>query len=124
MNMGWGILTVVSEIKNNDEQQHCQHCCSLFGCHVTNCDVAPVFHMNEMKGEEGWVDSPGLVTACVHSWVQAIVCGVGVGCRLWVAIFVFWLVMVALQLLVVVMSMVGGGGKEGWWWEKESGCVW
>jgi len=41
--------------------------------------VAPVFRMNEMKGKEGQVDSPGLVTACVCLWVQAIVRGVGIG---------------------------------------------
>jgi len=58
--------------------------------------------MNKMKGEEGQVDSPGLVTAHVRSWVQAIVHGVGIGCRLLVAVFVFWLVMVALQSLMVV----------------------
>ena len=64
--------------------------------------MAPVFCMNKMKGKEGQVDSPGLVTTCVCSWVQAIVRGVGVGCHLWAAVFVFWLVVVALQLLVVV----------------------
>jgi len=58
--------------------------------------------MNEMKGKEGQVDSPGLVTARVHSWVQAIVCGVGIGCHLWAAVFVFWLVVVALRSLVVI----------------------
>jgi len=58
--------------------------------------------MNEMKGKEGQVDSPGLVTTCVHSWVQAIIRGVGVGCSLWAAVFIFWLVMVALRLLVVI----------------------
>jgi len=58
--------------------------------------------MNEMKGKEGQVDSPGLVTAHVRSWVQAIVRGVGIGCRLLAAVFVFWPVMVALRLLVVV----------------------
>ena len=102
MNVGQGILTVGSKIKNNNEQQCCQCCCLSFGCHVTNCNVAPVFHMNKMKGEEGQVDSPGLVTARVHSWVQAIVHGVGVGCRLWLAIFVFWPVMVVLWSLVVI----------------------
>ena len=100
--MGWGILTVVSEINNNNKQQCWQCHCSSFGCHVTNRDVAPVFHMNEMKGKEGQVDSPGLVTACVCSWVQAVVRGVGIGCRLLVAVFVFWPVVVVLQLLVVV----------------------
>jgi len=84
--------------------------------------------MNEMKGEEGRVDSPGLVTARVHLWVQAVVHGVGIGCHLLVAIFVFWLVMVALRLLVVVgirgqsrravvvTSIVGSGDEHGWWW--------
>ena len=88
--------------------------------------------MNEMKGKEGCIDSPGLVTAHVCSWVQAVVCGVGVGCHLWVAIFIFWLVMVVLQSLVVigvrgqsqravvVMSIVGSGDEHGcWWWEGE-----
>jgi len=55
-----------------------------------------------MKGKEGWVDSPGLVTAHVCLWVQAIVRGVGVGCSLWAAVFVFWPVVVALRSLVVV----------------------
>jgi len=84
--------------------------------------------MNEMKGEEGQVDSPALVTTHVCSWVQAIICGVGVGCCLWAAVFIFWLVVVALQLLVVVgihgqsqrvlvvMSIVGSGDEHGWWW--------
>jgi len=84
--------------------------------------------MNEMKGKEGRVDSPGLVTARVRSWVQAVVRGVGVGCHLLAAVFVFWLVVVALQSLVVVgirgqsrravvvMSVVGGGDEHGWWW--------
>jgi len=58
--------------------------------------------MNEMKGEEGRVDSPGLVTTHVRSWVQAVIRGVGVGCHLLVAVFVFWPVVVALQLLVVI----------------------
>ena len=73
MNVGQGILTVVSKINNNNEQQCCQRHRSLFGCHITNCDVAPVFRMDEMKGEEGQVDSPGPVTAHVRLWVQAIV---------------------------------------------------
>ena len=84
--------------------------------------------MNEMKGEKGQVDSPGLVTARVHLWVQAIVHGVGVGCHLWVAIFIFWPVVVALQSLVVigihgqsrravvVTSVVVGSDEHGWWW--------
>jgi len=92
--------------------------------------------MNKMKGKEGQVDSPGLVTTCVHSWVQAVIHGVGIGCSLWAAVFIFWPVVVALQLLVVigirgqsrrvvvVTSMVGCGGKERWWWEEKSGCVW
>ena len=83
---------------------------------------------NKDLGEEGWVDSPGLVTTHVHLWVQAIIRGVGVGCHLWVAVFVFWLVVVALQSLVVigihgqsqravvVMSIVGSSDKHGWWW--------
>jgi len=58
--------------------------------------------MNEMKGEERQVDSPGLVTACIHLWVQAVVCGVGVSCSLWVAVFIFWPVMVVLWSLVAV----------------------
>ena len=33
---------------NNDIAQCC---CLSFGCHVTNRDVAPVFHMNEMTPE-------------------------------------------------------------------------
>jgi len=90
--------------------------------------MAPVFHMNEMKGEEGQVDSPGLVTAHVCSWVQAIIHGVGIGCRLLAAVFVFWPVVVVLQSLVVVgiheqsrravvvTSIVGSGDKHGWWW--------
>jgi len=57
-----------------------------------------------------------------------IVRGVGVGCSLWVAIFVFWLAVVVLQSLVVigvrgqsqrvvvVTSIVGSGDKHGWWW--------
>ena len=102
MNVGWGILTVVSEINNNNERRSWQCCHSSFGCHVTNCNVAPVFCMNEMKGEEGRVDSPGLVTAHVCLWVQAVIRGVGIGCRLLVAIFVFWPVMVALRSLVVI----------------------
>jgi len=128
MNVGWGILTVVSKINNNNERQRCQHRHSLFGCHVTNRDVAPVFRMNEMKGEEGRVDSSGLVTACVCSWVQAIVHGVGVGCRMLAAVFVFWPVVVVLRSLVVVgicgqsrravvvTSVVGGSDEHGWWW--------
>jgi len=64
--------------------------------------MAPVFCMNEMKGEEGRVDSPGLVTACVRLWVQAVVHGVRIGCCLLAAIFVFWPVVVALQSLVVI----------------------
>jgi len=90
--------------------------------------MAPVFHMNKMKGKEGRVDSPGLVTTHVHLWVQAVVCGVGVGCCLWVAVFIFWLVLVVLRSLVVigvcgqsrravvVMSIVGGSDEHGWWW--------
>ena len=101
---------MVSEIKNNDDRQHCQCHCLSFGCHITNHNVAPVFHMNEMKGEEGWVDSPGLVTAHVRLWVQAVICGVGIGCHLWAAIFVFWPVMVALWSLAFV------GSHEGRWW--------
>jgi len=90
--------------------------------------MAPVFHMNEMKGKEGRVHSPGLVTTHVHSWVQAVVRGVGVGCSLWAAIFIFWLVLVALRSLVVigirgqsqravvVTNIVGSSDKHGWWW--------
>ena len=119
---------MVSEINNNNEQRHWQHCRSSFGCHVTNRDVAPVFRMNEMKGEEGQVDSPGLVTACVHLWVQAVIREVGIGCHLLAAIFVFWPVVVALRSLVVigirgqsrravvVTSVVGSSDEHGWWW--------
>jgi len=54
--------------------------------------------------------------------------GVGVGCSLWAAIFIFWPVVVALWLLVVigirgqsrrvvvVTSIVGGSDEHGWWW--------
>jgi len=84
--------------------------------------------MNKMEGEEGQVDSPGPVTTHVRSWVQAVICGVGVGCSLWAAVFVFWPVVVALwslvvigihgqsQRVVMVMSIVGGSDEHGWWW--------
>ena len=53
----------------NDDQ--CHH--SSFGCHVTDRNLAPGFHINELPSEEGWVYSPGLVAAHVCSWDLAIV---------------------------------------------------
>ena len=35
-----GVLTVIDNIKNNDERRHSR--CSLFGCHLTESDMAPV----------------------------------------------------------------------------------
>jgi len=33
----------------NDNQCHC----SSFGCHVTDCDMAPGLHINKLTSEEG-----------------------------------------------------------------------
>ena len=48
-NVGGGILSMVCKSNNNDDIGHS----SSFGCHVPNCNVAPVFHLNDVSGEEG-----------------------------------------------------------------------
>jgi len=70
----------------NDDIGHC----SLFSCHVTDCDVAPGFHINELHGEEEGACPPGQVTTRLRSWVLAVVreLGSSIRCCLWAAVFV------------------------------------
>jgi len=51
MNARQGVLTMVVKITAMTNNNQCHHL--LFGCHITDCDVAPGFHIKELISEEG-----------------------------------------------------------------------